>query len=203
MSTRLNTHLRTRIVDNAVTKAGIDAAQAAVEVDFNAWADELRVFLNGVPDSTLLAAEKKALKAVRELPKHMIGSDPTLLCRQSWFNVNLAGANIQPNLLDANGDHEERIVPRGRQAVLADNPLVQRFYDIEARKKEVADKRTILRAQVKAAIASVTTVASLLKTWPEAKELLPANIEEAKSQLPALAVVDLNALIGLPTEQAA
>ena len=203
MSTRLNTHLRARIIDNAVTKAGIDAAQAAVDADSNTWADDLRLFLNGVPDSTLIAAEKKALKAVRELPKHMLNSDPTLLCRQSWFNVNLAGANIQPNLFDANGDREDRIVPRGRQAVLADNPLVQRFYDIEARKKEVADKRTILRAQVKAAIASVATVASLLKTWPEAKELLPANIEEAKSQLPALAVVDLNALIGLPTEQAA
>lgn len=203
MSTRLNTHLRTRIIENAVTKAGIDAAQTMVDADFNAWADELRIFLNGAPDSVLLAAEKKALKAVHELPKHMIGSDPTLLCRQSCFNVNLAGGNIQPNLRDANGDHEDRIVPRGRQPVLADNPLVQRFYDIEARKKEIADKRTTLRAQVNAAIATVTTVASLLKTWPEAKELLPANIEEAKSQLPALAVTDLNALIGLPTEQAA
>lgn len=203
MSTRLNTHLRARIIDNAVTKAGIDAAQAAVDADFNTWAEDLRLFLNGVPDSALIAAEKKALKAVRELPKHMIGSDPSLLYRNSYFNVNLAGANLQQYLFDANGDREDRIVPRGRQAVLADNPLVQRFYDIEARRKEIEGKRTTLRAQVKAAIATVTTVAALLKTWPEAKELLPANIEEAKSQLPALAVVDLNALIGLPTEQAA
>lgn len=203
MSTRLNTHLRTRIVENALAKAGIDAAQTAVDTDFNVWAEDLRVFLNGAPDAVLIAAEKKALKAVNELPKHMIGSEPTLLRRDNYFNVNLAGANLQPNLYAVSGERENRIIPRGRLAVLADNPLVQRFYDIEARKKEIADKRTTLRAQVKAAIASVTTVASLLKSWPEAKELLPANLEEAKSQLPALAVTDLNAMIGLPTEQAA
>lgn len=203
MSTRLNTHLRTRIIENAVTKAGIDAAQAAVDADFKAWTEELRVFLNGAPDSVLVAAEKKALKAAKEIPEHLLGSAPTLLRRSSYFSVNLAGANLQPSFYAADGSLEDRIVPRQRLPVLADNPLVQRFYDIEARKKEIADKRTTLRAQVKAAIASVTTVASLLKTWPEAKELLPANLEEAKSQLPALAVVDLNALIGLPTEQAA
>lgn len=203
MSTRLNTHLRTRIIENALTKAGIDTAQTAVDTDFNVWAEDLRVFLNGAPDAVLIAAEKKALKAAKEIPAHMLGSEPTLLRRNDYLNVNLAGANLQPNLYAANGERENRIVPRGRLAVLADNPLVQRFYDIEARKKEIADKRTTLRAQVRAAIASVTTVASLLKAWPEAKELLPANLEEAKAQLPALAVTDLNAMIGLPTEQAA
>lgn len=203
MSTRLNTHLRTRIIENALTKAGIDTAQTAVDTDFNVWAEDLRVFLNGAPDAVLIAAEKKALKAAKEIPAHMLGIEPTLLRRNDYLNVNLAGANLQPNLYAANGERENRIVPRGRLAVLADNPLVQRFYDIEARKKEIADKRTTLRAQVRAAIASVTTVASLLKAWPEAKELLPANLEEAKAQLPALAVTDLNAMIGLPTEQAA
>ena len=203
MSTRLNTHLRARIIDNAVTKAGIDAAQAAVDADFSAWVEELRIFLNGAQDSVLISMEKKALKAVADLPDHMLNSTPTLLRRNNYYSVNLAGANLQPGLYNAAGELERRIVPVQRLAVLADNPLVQRFYDIEARKEAIKDKRTTLRAQVKAAIASVTTVASLLKTWPEAKELLPANLEEAKSQLPALAVVDLNALIGLPTEQAA
>lgn len=203
MSTRLNTHLRTRIIENAVTKAGIDAAQSTLDADRRAWAEELRIFLNGAPDSVLIAAEKKALKAAKEIPEHLLGSAPTLLNRNSYFSVNLAGANLLPDLYNEAGEREHRIIHRGRLAVLADNPLVQRFYDIEARKKELDDKRITLKAQVKAAIATVTTVASLLKTWPEAKELLPANIEEAKSQLPALAVSDLNALIGLPTEQAA
>lgn len=203
MSTRLNTHLRARIIDNALAKAGINAAQAAVDADYTAWVEELRIFLNGATDSVLETAEKKALKAVADLPDHMLNSTPTLLRRNNYYSVNLAGANLQPGLYNAAGELERRIVPVQRLAVLADNPLVQRFYDIEARKEAIKDKRTTLKAQVKAAIASVTTVASLLKTWPEAKELLPANIEEAKSQLPALAVVDLNALIGLPTEEAA
>lgn len=202
MSTRLNTHLRTRIIENALTKAGIDAAQAQVDADYNIWAEELRIFLNGSPDAVLIAAEKKALKATKEIPEHLLGSAPALLRRSAYYSVNLAGANLQPHLLGPSG-YEERITPRQRLSVLADNPLVQRFYDIEARKNEISDKRTTLRAQVKAAINTVTTVARLLKTWPEAKELLPANLEEAKSQLPALAVTDLNALIGLPTEEAA
>lgn len=203
MSTRLNTHLRARIIENALTKAGVDAAQLQVDADYNTWAEDLRVFLNGAPDSALIAAEKKALKAAKEIPEHLLGAEPALLRRSAYYTVNLAGASLQPHLLDANGAHEERIIPRQRLAVLADNPLVQRFYDIEARKEAIKDKRTTLRAQVKAAINTVTTVASLLKNWPEAKELLPANLEEAKSQLPALAVTDLNALIGLPTEKAA
>lgn len=202
MSTRLNTHLRTRIIENALAKAGIDAAQAQVDADYNIWAEELRIFLNGSPDAVLIAAEKKALKATKEIPEHLLGAAPALLRRSAYYSVNLAGANLKPHLLGPNG-YEERITPRQRLSVLADNPLVQRFYDIESRKNEISDKRTTLRAQVKAAINTVTTVASLLKTWPEAKELLPANLEEAKSQLPALAVTDLNALIGLPTEEAA
>lgn len=203
MSTRLNTNLRARIIENALTKAGIDAEQAAIDADTRTWTEELRVQLNGATDAVLIAAEKKALKAVAELPKHMMGSEPTLLYRNSYLNVNLAGANLQPDLRNAEGQREKRIIPYTRRPVLADDPLVQRFYDLEARKTALSDKRTTLRAQVKAAIASVTTVKRLLMIWPESKELLPANLEEARVNLPALAAADLNKLIGLPTEEAA
>lgn len=203
MSTRLNTHLRGCIITNALAKAGVDAEQAAYDADRRAWTEELRVHLNGAPDEELEAAEKKALKAVRMLPKHMIGNEPTLLARNSYLCVNLAGANLLPDLYDAAGKREDRIVPRGRRAVLADNPLVQRFYDLEARQAAIVDKRTTVRAQVKAAINSVTTVKRLLVLWPEAKELLPANLEEARVNLPALKTADLNAMLGLPTEEVA
>ncbi|WP_242452188.1 Nmad5 family putative nucleotide modification protein, partial [Providencia rettgeri] len=48
-----------------------------------------------------------------------------------------------------------------------------------------------------------TTVKRLLTIWPEAKELLPKDVEKASVQLPALKVEKLNEIIGLPTEKAA
>lgn len=203
MSTRLNTNLRGAIVANALAKAGIVEAETARNADYQAWVEDLRVHLLGVPEVELLAMERKAIKAAAAIPEHLLGSAPTLLRRNVYFEVNLAGANLMPWMYDANGDEEKRIVPRGRPAVTADNPLVQRFYDLEARKEALNAKRADLRAQVRAILNSVTTVKALLKAWPEAKELLPENLEEAKAQLPALVVADLNAMIGLPTEQAA
>lgn len=204
MSTRLNATIREGIVSNALIKAGIEAEQAAYDADHRAWVEDLRVHANGATDSELLAMEQKALKAVRAFPKQMLYAEPTLLDRSHYFTANLAGANLHLSIYNAAGDgHESRIVPRQRVNVTAENPLVQRFYDLEARKEMLKGKRAQLTAQVRAVIKSVPTVKRLLLVWPESKELLPTNVDEAKSQLPALAVVDLNAMIGLPTEEAA
>lgn len=57
-----------------------------------------------------------------------------------------------------------------------------------------------VRTAVRAAVNKPTTIKALLAAWPEAKELLPEQLAEAKTQLPAVQVADLNALVGLPSE---
>ncbi|MBZ7208083.1 hypothetical protein FMK66_11450 [Klebsiella michiganensis] len=67
---------------------------------------------------------------------------------------------------------------------------------LNARKKEI-------EATVWAALNSVTTLKRLIEVWPESKELIPENSDNARASLPALKVEDLNRMIGLPTEDTA
>ena len=69
--------------------------------------------------------------------------------------------------------------------------------------KALDEERATLSAQVRGALSKFTTVKRLLDAWPEAKELLPDRLPEAKPALPAIRTEDLNALIGLPSEEAA
>lgn len=197
MSTRLTNPLRDRIVANALAKAGITAAEEALQVKRFAWAEAVRAKINGAPDDELLKLEAKAAKALTLLPEHLRPDDGEILLRRDYDYVNLAGLSICVKFA------EKRIVPRPKCAIPADDPLVQQFHDLDAEEKDLRDRRSTIRAQVRAVLNSVTTVKKLLAVWPEAKELLPENLEEAKVNLPALAVNDLNTMIGLPTEEAA
>lgn len=57
-----------------------------------------------------------------------------------------------------------------------------------------------MAAQVKATLNQFTTVKKLLEAWPEAKDLIPDDVDEVKPKLPVVQVQDLNCLIGLPEE---
>lgn len=197
MSTRLTNPLRDRIVEAALTKAGITDAEAALKAKRFAWAEQVRLKINGAPDDELLKLEAKAAQALALLPAHLRPIDDGILLRCDHDFVNLAGLTIHIHFA------ERRIVPHPQCVIQADDPLVQQFHDLTNAEKDLRDRRATLKAQVRAALNSVTTVKKLLAVWPEAKELLPKNLEEAKVNLPALAVNDLNAMIGLPTEEAA
>ena len=84
----------------------------------------------------------------------------------------------------------------------ADHPLSVEFSQLEDERETLAKKRDDLRTEVRAAVNSCTTVAKLLRIWPEAKELLPAYATQT-TNLPAVQVDKLNAAIGLPTEEVA
>lgn len=83
----------------------------------------------------------------------------------------------------------------------AGNPLVEEFYEIDNARIDLDKKAISIEKNVIAALANIHTDTRLLKVWPEAAELLPAEIK--KVQLPALPTADLNALIGLPSEKEA
>lgn len=83
--------------------------------------------------------------------------------------------------------------------LLADDPLVAQFHEIENDQRELNDKRTNIIANLRAVLDKVTTDKALVKQWPEAVELLPSSSEAVKATLPALPVADLNQMIGLPT----
>lgn len=194
---RISNALIDKIIENALVKAGITKALEDWQEARFAWTEQVRLAVNGMTDAQIEAAVDKVTKAHAAIPAHLRSVLYSVANKRGYLHVNLAGANLKL----AFPGNKYRFVPTDRMPIEADNPLCQQFYDQEAVKKELDDKAATVRAQVLAACKQVTTVKKLLAAWPEAKELLPAELEEAKINLPALVVADLNALIGLPTEE--
>ena len=194
--TRLNTHIRDQIVQNAQKKSGNIDRQAATAQRRMNWAEAVRRSALGATVETLEKLQARADKLEKEIPEEY-RSGYSLIKTRGYMNLNCAGLTVRVSEWPGS-----KMAPSSH-VLLATDPLVQEFHDICAEEKANTESTEKVRTSVKAAVNSVTTVAKLLKIWPEAKELLPTYVEESKDQLPALQVADLNALVGLPTDEAA
>lgn len=193
--TRLNNHLRDQIVTAALAKSGNTTAIEAVEARRQEWAERVRLAALGDGGAKLEALVKRIEKLEREIPEGYRSGFPLIRTR-GYLTLNCAGLTVR-----VNGWEGTKIAPAAH-TLLADDPLVQQFHDICAEEAANSAQKDKVTSSVRAAVNGVTTVAKLLKVWPEAKELLPAYVEEAKVQLPALQVADLNNLVGLPSDSA-
>lgn len=190
--TRLNNHLRDQIVTAALAKSGSTAAIAATKARRQVWADAVRLAALGDMGAKLEALVKRVEKLEQEIPEDY-RSGYSVVRTRGHLTLNCAGLTVRVS------EWEGMKVAPATHTLLADDPLVQEFHDICAEELANGAQREKVQESVKAAVNSVTTVAKLLKLWPEAKELLPAYVEESKVQLPALRVADLNSLVGLPS----
>lgn len=195
MSTRLNTALRDKIVANALTKAGITKDRQELQAARHAWADELRLTALGTTDEALAKLSTKVKKAWESIPSVVARSYSDPIYTREYIYVNLGGLKTCAHF------RERAPAPTGSPVFEADHALTIRFHELENAAKDLDDRADTLKTQVRAVVNSVSTVKQLLNVWPEAKELLPATVEESKSKLPAVQVETLNTLIGLPTEE--
>ena len=190
--TRLNTHIRDTIISNALEKSGNKARRDATAKRRQIWADAVRVSALGPDAAKIELIVAKADKLAAELPEGY-RSGYSIASTRGNLTLNCAGLTVRVNEWDG-----MKLSP-STHTLLADDPLVQEFHDICSEEKANAESWEAVKTSVKAAVHSVTTVAKLLKIWPEAKELLPTYVEESKDQLPAIQVADLNKLVGLPS----
>lgn len=121
--------------------------------------------------------------------------------------MNLGGMNVcYPNHSALSGEFEDLMLihlSNGAKPTLpADNPLVQKFLDAEAKVKELDSSIKTIRENVRAVVYSVTTVKRLIEVWPESAELIPKEVEVVRAGLPAINFESLNAAIGIPTKKA-
>ncbi len=202
--TRLNQEIRRQIVNNAVKIAGIDEEKVTLRTRRAKLAEDVRIEgLGGaenVEKISKTAAKIEKLQNDQCLKKVRRGG--FYLGRDFEIGVNLGGMR---DVLLFNGatsyaseiDNVIRSPIPGDVALDAEHALTKEFLAIEALTESVKQREEALRAQLSASVASFKTVEKLLKEWPEAKDLLPAKIEKI-TNLPAIQVKDLNALIGLP-----
>ena len=193
--TRLTKHIREEILRNAQTKSGNRAAREATAKKRKEWDEAVRLDSLKGHAELLTALEAKVEKIRAHVPEAFRSSGGPIISR-GQIRVNCAGLVVY-----ANGWEGEKVAP-GTHTIIADNPLAQQFHDICAEEKANTERWEQVKASVNAATYAVTTVKALLKAWPECKELLPEHVEESKSQLLAIQAADLNALVGLPSEQA-
>lgn len=192
--TRLTKHIREQILANAQTKSGNRANRDATIQKRRDWDDAVR--LDALKEHAVLLTQLDAkVERIRQQVPGAYQSSGSPILRRGHMRVNCAGMTVH-----ATGWEGEKVAP-SNHTITSDNPLAQQFHDICAEEKANEESWEKVKASVNAATHAVSTVKALLKAWPECKELLPEHVEEAKSQLPAIQVADLNALVGLPSAE--
>lgn len=198
--TRLTNNLRDKIVANAMAKTPLAAEKATLQQDKYTLAEAFRIASLGGPEEAarLQRVNARLEKEIAAIPDALRNTFTPMRHDYDMGRMNLGGLRV--NLPYAAGTADRRICPTG--AVFeGDHPLVLQFHELTNRGADIEKRSSDLRIQVNAVLDSCTTVKKLLDVWPEAKELLPTDVEEARPQLPAVQTAELNALIGLPTPE--
>ncbi|MBD2782512.1 Nmad5 family putative nucleotide modification protein [Xenorhabdus szentirmaii] len=199
----LTKDVKNEIVKNALIKAGIFDKKEQLYKDRADWAEKIRIEAIGGENMEKgiqnIGSEIKAL--VDKIPESMRKSDMPVR-ETDRIEINLAGSRVYAYFNGArerfnNRDYVFKITPRGT-TILADNPLVNEFYALENRYRELENQRETITHNVEAALLKVRSVKRLLAEWPEAAELLPKDTVKA-APVPAVRREALNTLIGLPT----
>lgn len=196
--TRLTNEIREKIINNAVKKAGIPKLFSDLNERRAIWIEEVRLYAVGGKESSeeLVKQETKVRAMHAKLPKDLrTDCNSCLLVRhRSNVRLNVAGYSIT----EVYGDSK----PSPTNIVIhADNPLADRFHQLENEKKDIESKQKDIENNVRAVIGQFNTVPQLLKVWKEAEELLPEFAVKSKSNLPSVLIGDLNALVGLVAVQ--
>lgn len=199
--TRMTNYIASKIIAKAVEKAGFTAERNALAEEKYKLAEDFRVASIGGPEEATRIEKLIAQveKQMTQLPEGICSDRKVGRRDYEMYRMNLGGLRVNMHFSDSTED--KRICPSG--AVFeGDHPLVSRFHELHNKESEIDSREESLRQQIKAVIKSCTTVKKLLDVWPEAKELLPQQLEESRPQLPAVPVAELNKLVGLPSEQA-
>ena len=202
---RMTNAIRELIVSAAERKAGFPERAEAIRQRRAAWAEAVRIdSLGGAEAAEAIEKLQDELNEIYQRIPEKLRKDALRLRTDYEIDyLNVAGLSYRMKFNGCQGFNEceqiYRICPR-EHVLHADNPLTAEFHEIEELQEQYNSELDNLRQSVRAAVESVTTTEKLLKVWPEAAELLPTEVAP-KSQLPSLPVVNLNKMIGLPSNE--
>ncbi|EMJ6797686.1 hypothetical protein RGI81_003615 [Morganella morganii] len=205
--TRLTNHIKSEIIKNALVKAGIQEEKSQLRAEKSALANDVRIAALGGAENAKKIDDKyaTALAIVKELKSDV----------DEYIHIgNATDDEIYPAFggqrtrlrygRDDQGAVLRLLTPQNSKCLFpADHELSKRFAQIVDKESSIEKKEAEIKANVKAALDSVTTIKKLISVWPEVKEILPEGEQEQQTSLPAVKVENLNSLIGLPTESEA
>ena len=206
--TRLNKQIKAKILENALTKAGVFSKDKDLAARRAKLAENVRLFAIGGKE-----VEDAAIKAMEKINQFLSenGHDSIIVFKAQLrgindeIHVNFAGRSVN---LSFNGNWGEPVTKplvmssyRNRVAITADNPLSQEFDFISQEHRSCLELKQSITLEVEAMLSSVTTIAKLLKEWPESEDLIPDDISLPQSTSLAVNVSNLNRMIGLPEDK--
>lgn len=203
MPTYLNKELKEAIVKNALIKAGINKAQDKLTGLFNQLARDTRIFVLGGPEKAarLDALIESIHSNIKEI-EQATGLSLHLSSGVSAFISPAYGGHRVGDLCygyDDKGHYIRKLTPYQYDCLVpAEHELTKRANQLQKQKSSLSNKKNTIHIKVEAMLNSVKTVEKLLKVWPEASELIPKDAQQKViTNLPAVPIEDLNALIGL------
>lgn len=179
MSVRLSAYVRDHVVQRLMNRAFDDRAKE-LEAQKNQLAFDVRADI--YPQALLDEVEK--------IPEEWVNTD-------SDMRVSFGGEITWVYF------GKEVRLPKSSQSVAkqypADHPLTDRYRDLESQQDAYNDCRREAKANARATLRRFTTVAALLKGWPEVAPFLPEQVK-APDNLPVVQTDVLNRVFRLPAE---
>lgn len=197
---RITKSMIEEIIKAAQKKAGVDDRRAAYKADREKLFEACRIeHCGGAEEEARLQQIESAYQDLRNQVQVDLRESGMyrLVNKESRGSVSFGGCR---DCQDYPGD--PRIRPNGWLLLGADHPLTIEWERLSGVKRDIDSLAESVEANVRGMLSQFTTVKKLLEVWPEARELLPAEKGAAPSiNLPAIQVSNLNALIGLPSDQ--
>lgn len=211
---RLGKEIRQQMIDKAYELSSIPQARKELTKRSVALSEAVR--LDGLGgkdvDDNLRATEKeiKTLLNKRGIPE---GFNDFAFKRSEYITARFGDANQtlffrgrlsidREDIIQSDSSVDYRNFSVGDRLEYGRGHVFTIEYEsLIAEAKKLKEDEEILRTKVSGAVSSFSSTEKLLEHWPEAAALIPKHMEKASKPMPiALAVQDLNSIIGLPKE---
>lgn len=197
--TKLTNELRSKIIDNALKKAGMSELRQNYEERLAAWREAVRLDAIGGKEEErkLMKLESKFEKLLEAVPKKLRDTTKAIT-RFGFLRLNLAGQSLYWSF-----DGPDYAICPANHTITGDHPLAAEFLELQAELSEIKAKEEDIRSVVGATLYQFTTLKKLIEAWPEVTELLPLLPPATGNTLPMVPVAQLNKLVFNPINKAA
>jgi len=204
LAIKLNATLRTQIINNATKLAVTPQREALVELEAKAKGAAER-FQQDTYEAIYTSGQREMLSS---MPSDWFPETENVMVRfQSEDDAWQRDVRIQFSTerrvpfhhYSRHGLRIAKVMPKNGRLHKAWLKVIAAEDAAKVQRVRIEDTRRAVQTKINPILQSCSTVRSLLKQWPEAKELLPEGYDVPKAGLPAVVIADLNKAVGLPT----
>lgn len=220
INTRINNEIRSAIKAKAYVTSGIEQSKKALITKRAQFAEKVRqktLEMCGVTEAELNAKYKAFLAADIEISNQAfngVGKFIGVNVYRDRDRCVFVAINGQNRYLYLNGSvngedtHIEITkvkdggpwVNRSR-ILISDDSLLAELMSLDKDYSDLESKEKTFNNTLDAVLKNARTVKQLLTAWPEAKELLPDDLQKATGKALAINPEELNAICGIPSDK--